>query len=286
MIQKLFFYFFICFLFVSSCVFFYIEYNKIFPSSYRITFFDIELGDSVLVQTPEGKNILIDTGSGTDIISKLSGAMSFFSKNIDILVITHGDSDHIGGVRDVFARYNVENVFFTGASKKALMFQELLQTIEEQKISWRIMESKKDYLIDSEFIVDVLYPLQNISFLQDHGNNESFVFFLSLFRNKILFTGDMEKESEDILLKEGEDLHADILKVPHHGSKTSSSLSFIQAVNPRVAIAQAAIKNKFGHPHNMIVERYESLGVQFLQTGKEGDITFCISQKNPVFLRC
>lgn len=264
----------------------YHEYLKIFPKNYKIIFFDIELGDSIFIKTPEGKTLLIDTGNNAQVLEKISEYNSFFKKDIDILVLSHGDSDHSGGAIDILKRYKVGNIFFNGAFKKSPLFHELLKEIERQDISYKIIESKKDFILSSEVIFDSLYPLENISFLEDHGNDESLVFSLSFFGKKILFTGDIEEKTENEIILSGENLEAEILKVPHHGSKTSSSKAFLEAVSPQIAIAQAALKNRFGHPHKEIVERYNNFGVEFLQTGKEGDIAFCIGEERKEFWRC
>ncbi|MBT4936531.1 MBL fold metallo-hydrolase [Candidatus Peregrinibacteria bacterium] len=264
----------------------YHEYLKIFPKNYSIIFLDIELGDSILIKTPEGKAILIDTGSSRNTLNKISQYQSFFKKNIDVLVLSHGDSDHIGGATSLLKKYNIGHILFTGALKKSPIFSEFFEEVQARDISYKIIESKKDFILFPHIIFDSLYPFENISFLSEHGNNESLVFSLSFFGKKILFTGDIEKESENKLVLSGEDLRSDILKVPHHGSKTSSSESFLKAVAPQFAVVQAALKNKFKHPHKEIVERHHDFGVEFLQTGKEGDIIFCISAKRPEFWRC
>lgn len=262
------------------------EYQKIFPDHYRVTFLDTKLGDATLVQTPYGKTILIDTESDSHINELLARHVSFLRKSIDILILSHGDSDHIGGAVSLMNTYPIKHIFFSGAEKNTPQFQELLAQIQKRNIPYKILEAKKDYLLDKEILLDTLYPFEDISYKKDHGNNDSLVFFLSLFGEKILFTGDIEEPTESLLLASGESLKSDILKAPHHGSKSSSSEAFLNEVQPKIAIAEAALKNPFGHPHQEIVERYQKHHVQFLQTGKEGDISFCISRKKPEFERC
>jgi competence protein ComEC len=273
------------FLIISS--FFYFEYQKLFPHDYKITFLDVQLGDAVLIQTPQGKTILIDTSNDEGVLFKLSKHLSFFDKTIDILVLTHGDLDHIGGAPAILNRYQVKQIFWHGAEKKhSSVFAEIKQIIATQKISYRVLDESRDFSLDKNILWDTIFPLENISYLTDHGNDESLSFLLSILGRKILITGDIESTVEKIILKQGENLKSDILKVAHHGSKTSSINSFIKAVSPRWAVAQAALDNKFNHPHTEIVDKFKQNNVQFLQTGIEGDIQFCINQENPVFVRC
>ena len=273
--------FFTILLFVG---FLFLEHQKV-PEGYRITFFDVNLGDSALIQSHTGKNILVDTSSTGEFLEKLSKYLPLYEKKIDVLILSHGDLDHIGGAIDLLNRYKVQEVWFSGAQKQSPYYDELFSLIENKQISYRILEDDTDYQIEEMFF-DVLYPFENISYLEDHGNNESVVFKFSILDQSILFTGDIEGEVEKQLLASGEDLHADILKVAHHGSKTSSTQSFIEAVDPESAVAQADEDNRFGHPHKDIVERFQSNNVTFLQTGLEGDVSFCIAKEQPNFIRC
>ena len=270
-------------LFFSQC---YWEYQKIYPQDYIVRFFDVELGDACLIQTPAGKTILIDSSSDGRISEKITNYLSFFDKSLDLFILSHGDSDHVGGAAQILKQFQVKQVFFNGADKKSPMYQEFLNLLYEKKISYKILEKNKDYRLDSNIILNTIFPFSNISYLEDQGNNESLVFFISIFDKKILFTGDIEKEVETTLFLSGQNLEADILKVPHHGSQFSSSDFFLKAVNPRYAVVQAAIGNSFNHPHPEVITRYEYKNIKFLQTGNTKDLSFCINEKKAVFERC
>ena len=118
--------------------------------------------------------------------------------------------------------------------------------------------------------VEVLHPSLT---KQAKTNNSSVVLRLSYGSTSFLFTGDIEKEAEASLIKSGATLHADVLKVPHHGSKTSSTNAFLDAVQPQIAVISVGERSRFGHPHREVVDRYEQRGIRLLQTGHDGMIT-------------
>ena len=261
------------------------EYKKLYPRNYEIYFYDMSIGESILIKTPKGKTIMIDTGLNNEIIKKLSKTLSVFKKNIDVLVITHGDSDHLGGVLDIFKYFEVSHIFFTGAEKESKLFTKFWETVQKEKISYTVMEETKDFVIEDDIIFDTLFPVSNISYMKNHTNNESVVFMLEINNKKILFTGDIEKETELEILKTGQQLNADILKVAHHGSKSSSIPDFIQEVAPRYAIIQAGVDNKYGHPHKQTIETLEENSIETLVTAKMKDIVVCIKDKKKEFLK-
>ncbi len=264
----------------------YVEYKKQFPENYKVTFFDISLGDSILIQTPKGKTILIDSGANSDISQKLSQILSFFDKTIDIFILSHGDDDHAGGINSFLKHYKIGQIFFNGADKQTPIYDEFESLIKNKNISFKILESSHDFFLDKNIFLDTIFPFKNISYLENHGNDESLVFKIDLFGKRILFTGDIEQEIEEEILLSGENLKSDILKLAHHGSKTSSTQAFLNAVRPKYAIAQANLDNKFGHPHKEVIERLKTNNIQFLQTGIAGNITFCINEKVKEFFRC
>lgn len=273
----------------TSCLIFVLFFLVLFlknQSINQIHFLNIPLGDAIFIQTEENKNILIDTGSNDALFGELGKFLSPLNQSIDILVLTHADQDHIGAAVSLIKRFNVKEIWWTGAESSTPVFTTLKKELLAKKIPYRILFSQKDFLIENNILFDTLYPIENISFLPEHGNNESLVFKLSLYGKSILFTGDLEDLGEKELLASGENLQADILKVAHHGSKTSSSEDFIDAVHPKIAIAQAALENPFGHPHKEVVERFLQNTIEFLQTGKTGTLSFCISKKKKEFYRC
>lgn len=262
------------------------EYKKINSDTYRVIFLENSLGDASLIITPEGKSIVIDTGSDEAVAQKIAQYQGIFHQKIDALILSHEDSDHSGGAPEILKKFHVKHIFLEGIDPKNSLSQAIWKAIDKQNIPYTFLSGTKDFKIDDHLVIDTLMPREENLLFKSKNNNDSLVFFLTFFGKKVLFTGDIEQAAEQELLLSGEDIHADILKVPHHGSKTSSSEEFITAVDPKYAVAIAEKVNQFGHPHKEVVERYQAHHVNFLQTGIEGDVSFCISEKRQEFTRC
>ncbi|PCI24483.1 hypothetical protein COB57_04770 [Candidatus Peregrinibacteria bacterium] len=259
--------------------------HSVFPNEYQIHFFHITEGDAILIKTPSGKNILIDTGKNQITLNKIQKYNSMFQNTIDILFITHGDSDHIGGTASIANKMNIKSIVYSGANKPSRTFKNMeMQTKETPK---NILFSNATWRIDQNILLETIAPLSNISYHDEHTNNDSLVFRLTFFNKKsILFTGDIEAETEKAILISGQDISADMLKVAHHGSKSSSIKTFIQNVSPKLAIIQAGKNNKFKHPHKETLKIFESFNIPTKITATSGDILFCISKKHPDFHIC
>ena len=190
---------------------------------------------------------------------------------IDVIILTHPDADHYYGALEVIKRFKVGKIFLTGALKDDPKYLEIFTLAQEKNIELVFASAQTDFSLDG-VLFDVISPFTpQLGNSEAVGNNFSLVFLLSYKEKKILFTGDMETPTEEQLLQSGQDIRADILKVPHHGSKSSSSESFLKAVNPSRAIVQVGTQNPFGHPHQPVIERYKKLSIPFDST-KYGDI--------------
>lgn len=228
-------------------------------------------GDAIYIKTPHGKEILIDGGVDRKILSSLSQYRPFWDRYIDVIIITHPDSDHYYGALEVIKRFEVGKIFLTGVLKNDPKYIELFDFIEQKNIEVIFASSRTDFFLDGVDI-DFIYPFESLlGDTQSVGNNFSLVFFLKYHGKKILFTGDIETATEEKILRLGIDLTADILKIPHHGSKSSSSQNFLEAVKPSRTIVQVGTENSFGHPHQEIIERYHLKSLP-LESTRQGDI--------------
>ena len=223
----------------------------------------VNRGDAIWFQTPHGKEVLIDGGDDIRILSELEKYRPFWDRSIDILIITHPDKDHYGGAIEVLKRFDVQNVILTGALKSDPYYNELFRIIQEKNVHMMFAYADTDFIIDGvEF--DFLYPFTSqFANSKAADNNYSLVLKVQYNGKKILLTGDAEKEAEEILLQSDLNLSADVLKIGHHGSKTSSTKSFLQAVKPEKAIITTGVKNSFGHPHLEVLERLEEMNIPF-----------------------
>lgn len=238
-------------------------------------FLDVGQGDSILLKTPENHQILIDGGPGKFLLSQLNEVMPFFDKSIDLVILTHPHKDHVEGLIHVLQRFEVKNVLLTGAIYDSDVYQEFLRILVGLDANILIAESESDFAF-GELHIDVLYPFEQM--LDEpiaNINNASIATKIVYGDNTFLLTGDLEAEIEEKLVEKNLNLKADLLKVPHHGSKTSSTEKFLAKVKPEIAVVQVGRNNNFGHPAEIILERLKKFGVkEIYRTDLDGRVEF------------
>ncbi|MEA3295658.1 MAG: ComEC/Rec2 family competence protein [Patescibacteria group bacterium] len=238
----------------------------------ELVFFDIGQGDAIFIETPRKYQILIDGGPDSLIIEKLAREMDFGDNAIDLIILTHPDSDHITGLIDVLERYKVDNIIYTGVAKNTIKYKKFKDLIEKQDA--KIIIAKHGQRIKlGQVVLDILYPFENLYNKEiSNVNNTSVVARMSFKENSFLFTGDIVEKGEKEILEKQILLDSDVLKTAHHGSKTSSSREFIEAVSPEIAVIQCERNNRFGHPHLETMEIFKEFGVKVFRTDIDGDI--------------
>jgi len=237
---------------------------------------DIGQGDSIFITGPSGQQILIDAGPDNSALAGMGKRMSFFDRSIDLLVVTHPDLDHTFGLPEVVRRYSIATALITGINHNQSRYEEFLSLLKWKKIPVIVADPHKDIDLGDDMKIDVLWPppiYMGNDAPKEGANNTSIVLRLSYGNDTMLFTGDMEEVEENAVLASGADLHADILKVGHHGSKTSTSTGFLLAVDPELAIISAGRDNRFGHPHKLVLDRLKHFGVPYRTTALEGVVT-------------
>lgn len=235
----------------------------------RVSFFDIGQGDSMFIQAPKKMDILIDGGPDRKILEKLSEAMPFYDKKIDIIIVSHPHADHITGLIDVIKRYNVEEIYFNSISFNSDAYLEFLKVAEERGIRLADIKEKERLSLGENIFLEIFSPNKNI----DMGvNNTSLISKLNVGKNSFLFMGDAEKEIEELLMRDEFDLKANFLKVSHQGSADSSSKYFLKKVNPEIAVISVGKNNEFGHPSTRVIRRLERIGAKIYRTDKDGDV--------------
>ena len=215
----------------------------------EIIFMNIGQGDAILIQQ-NNFQILIDSGPDESIVYSLAKHMPWYDKNIEVLIITHPHEDHIGGISSIYDKYHVEKIYYNHVEYRNSTY-EFIRTHYSD-----IMKSvvAGEYLKHKDISLLFIYPFKsNTEEIQNENiNNESVVTIVDIKGKKILLTGDaekpVEKEIEEII--SGEDIY--ILKAGHHCSKTSTSETFLKAVNPTYAICSCGKENKFGHPSHVL----------------------------------
>ncbi|GAB4213883.1 MAG: hypothetical protein OHK0022_51600 [Roseiflexaceae bacterium] len=232
----------------------------------RVHFIDVGQGDSVLIETPDRRTMLIDGGNGG------SGTLDYLRQQgiatIDVMVASHPHADHIGGLIDVLRAMPVGVVRTSGASHTTGTFEQFLDAIATAQVPFRDTKPGERIALGG-LAVEVLRSVAEAPEL----NDTSLVLRLEYGQVSFLFTGDAERPSEEQLLREvPERLRATVLKVGHHGSATSSTPAFLEAVRPEVAVYSAGRDNSYGHPHASTIEALEAVGARVYGTDTNGTV--------------
>lgn len=236
----------------------------------KVVFFDVGQGDSIFIELPDGFQILIDGGPDLSVLEKLGREMIFFDRTIDLIVLTHPDRDHLFGLLEVLKRYRIKNILWTGAVKDTAEWEEWNKLIEEEGAEIMIARAgRKIDLSDSAFF-SIYHPAGSFD-LNKNINNSSIVMKLVFNDVSFLFTGDILADVEKELTGKEPEIGSDILKVAHHGSKTSSSTEFLERVLPELAIISVG-ENSYGHPDPGVLANLQQFGIQVLTTKNNGDI--------------
>ena len=245
--------------------------------SIEVNFFNVGQGDSIFIQTPQNHQILIDGGPSDKIIlKKLSQSMPQWDRTIDLIILTHPEHDHIAGLIEVLKAYKVENIMWTGIKRDTGEYIEWQRLIEKEGAN--IIIAKAGQKIFSgpgpeHYEINVIYPFENLENQEVKSvNNTSVIARLTFGKNSFLFTGDAFKSIENKLVENGVYLDSDVLKVGHHGSKTSSAREFIGRVSPEIAVIQCGRNNRYGHPYPETLATFEKFDVKILRTDVDGDI--------------
>ncbi len=264
---------------VIIAIAFFVTYKE--DNRLEVDFLDVGQGDAALIQTPHHKLILVDAGPpDKKVLRRLGEVLPFWEKHLDLVILTHPHDDHFGSMADVLRRYNVASVMATDYETKQASYSELLKVVEQQKIPV-LRPWNSDFVIDNVHF-NFLFPYSSMAKTKlQTANNASIVFKLSYGTMDFLFTGDAEAPVEEKLLANNKnDLEAEVLKLGHHGSDTSSTEDFLKTVKPQFAIASVGINNTFGHPSPLIINRLARLGIQFYRTDQDGTITFFSNGNN------
>ena len=250
---------------------------------FQVVFFDIGQGDAALIRFADGRKMLVDCGPDKKILAKLGRTLPFYDRTIDYLLATHPDLDHYGGCVDVLKNYQVKEIITNGRKKEYDPYWRVWdEAVKNEGANIKIINNPEEWVIASSTL-RFLSPDSSLSVDvgADDSNNYSIVFRLVNDWASFLFTGDMEQPLENALVQKYcssssticPALQANILKVGHHGSDSSSGEDFLNMVNPDRAIISVG-KNRYGHPSLRVLKKLERAGAEILITGETGDIKF------------
>lgn len=235
---------------------------------FLIAFLDVGQGDAIYIRAPNGNDVLIDGGSGSDVLRELPLLMGPLDRSIDVVIATHPDKDHIGGLVEVFDQYHVTTFIDPGVENTTQVYRALMERVAKEAVPY-VARTGMNIHLGRETAISVLFPDRAI---RGDTNNASVVTKVSHGDVDILLTGDAGVRVEKFLL--AKDIESEILKVGHHGSRTSSDRAFIREVSPAVAVISAGADNSYGHPHDEVLETLRLFVPSILETRKEGTIIF------------
>ena len=239
----------------------------------EVYFFDVGQGDSELIRLPGGENILIDAGTSSTEDELVGELRSFGAETLDLVVATHPHADHIGGMAAVIDAFDVRQVVMPRISESdtptTKTYENLLQSIADKGLTITPAEPGDELLSSGGAVLTVLAPNG-----EDYGdlNNYSVVLRLTYGEDSFLFTGDAEEASEEEMLSLDWPLTATVLKCGHHGSETSTSPAFLDAVSPQYAVISCGVDNDYGHPDAVTLEKLEAAGAEVFRTDLQGTI--------------
>lgn len=241
------------------------------PGEAKISFLDVGQGDSILISLSQNKQVLIDTGRASSTSYALQKKMPPFDREIEIVFLTHPDSDHVGGFGSIADSFKIDKVYLNTEQSDSKTFEGVLEKIKEKNISQEVIR-KGDLVNLNDLKIDVLWPKQDSTLSE---NNNSLVLLAQIKQSRTLFTGDLEIEGQQQLLSSysPEQLAADLYKVPHHGSGGAWNEKFIEAVKAKNAVISVG-KNSYGHPAQTVIDGLNNLKIMIFRTDQLGTIDF------------
>ncbi|MFZ2252553.1 MAG: MBL fold metallo-hydrolase [Minisyncoccia bacterium] len=244
------------------------------PRMLEVTFLDVGQGDATFIESPTGTQVLIDGGKGSVVLDPLQRVMGFFDRDIDMVVATHPDMDHIGGLIDVLKRYNVSTILMTENTSDTPAFAAFLEQVKNEEA--QILYARRGQVYDlgsgdaGSTTLSILFPDRNPVGLET--NTGSIVARLVYGESEYLLTGDSPQEIEEYLVSIGTELQSDVLKAGHHGSRTSTGELYVNVVAPTYAIFSAGRDNSYGHPHKEVTDRFTAHDITQINTADRGSI--------------
>jgi len=262
-------------LFLSGCIFIYqtVIFND---HKLHVVICDAGQGDAIFIRTPQGSDVLIDGGPDSKVLSCLSSHMPFWDRTIEIMFLTHPHADHLTGLIDVVKRYRVLSFVTEEISGTSSIYEELMRQLEEHNVPERFLYQGDRFAFKDGVVLKTLWPTEgwvskNSTDKASLDANSLSVIELLTYKNfKALFTGDAQAQAlEKVDLMVGE---VDVLKVPHHGSKTGLNQDVLEILKPKISAISVGAKNRYGHPDPFVLDLLNQTGTKTLRTDQVGEI--------------
>lgn len=259
----------------------YSKKRQLMSGELTVAVMNVGQGDAIFIQAPNGNQVIVDGGPSAKILQELGGLMPWNDKTIDMIVITNPDKDHIAGFVDVLKRYDVEYLLESGTENNSLVNNEVKRLAEANKVEKILARRGMEIILDPTAGVKltILFPDRDVS--KEKTNDGSIIMRLTYGETKVMLTGDATSRVERHLLglessfsssTLGLGLQSDVLKVGHHGSKTSSSYEFVKAVAPKFALISLGKDNRYGHPNEEVLGTLAAFPIEIFRTDQIGTI--------------
>ncbi|MBP9758419.1 MBL fold metallo-hydrolase [Candidatus Dojkabacteria bacterium] len=248
------------FILLLSLVLYFLYGIYFIDERFGIYFLNVGQGDSTLIETPDKKYMLVDGGPDDSVIDELRYSLPFWKRKIDYVFVTHTDADHLAGIIDVLKFYTVENVIYTPSKPETELVKEFNNLLAKRNINVFDLSANDSLKLGCCVTIDMVW-VQNekIGVQEANINNFSKSFILKYGNFRALLAGDLESKYEEVVATINP-IEIDLLKVGHHGSKTSSSLDFLKRISPKFAIISVGKDNKYGHPNNETIDNLNLVG--------------------------
>lgn len=238
-----------------------------------VAFLDVGQGDAIFIESPNGTQVLVDGGPNNAVFRELGKVMPFYDRSIDLFIVSNPDKDHIAGFVDGLDRFKVSAVLEPGTVGASGAFRALEAGEEKHRVPKIVARRGMSIDLGGGAYLEILFPDRDVSGLAT--NDGSIVARLVYGETEVMLPGDAPQNIEQYLVSlDGGKLQSDILKVGHHGSRTSSTESFVEAVAPKYAVISSGKDNRYGHPHKEVMDLFARLGIPALNTANEGTIIF------------
>lgn len=238
-----------------------------------VAFLDVGQGDGIFIETPDGVQVLIDGGPDATVLRELGGVMGVGDRSIDVVIGTHPDKDHVAGLVDVLSRYQVAQVIRTENVNDTAPSEAFDMAVEDEGMNVSYARAGQVWQLGASTTLTILSPASNPKDWE--SNAASIVSLLRYGNTEFLLTGDAGEGTELFLVEQyGDLLESDVLKLGHHGSRTSTSEVFLETVQPQYAVVSAGKDNEYGHPHEEVVERVGAVGATLVSTAEKSTLVF------------
>ena len=237
--------------------------------------YNVGQGDSIFLETAGGYKILIDGGPDNKVLGYLGKDLPFYSKKIDLLILTHPEADHFTGLIEVVKRYQIKTLWVSNVSGKGRLFDEWVSTLRDRKVEAKTVYQGDKMIFPDKTQVSVIWPKK------DHKSSElnlnSIVVEVSFGNFNALLTGDAGEEAQPYTSSSSE---VEVFKVPHHGAKTSLNETYVASLSPQISIISVGAKNPYGHPSQDVINFLSSIGSKVYRTDKNGTVEIVSNGKS------